>query len=102
MSDPVDTETMKVCEAANDKVSSPKDNMAAESKVTDQSQNSKDEHGGNNNKRDVQVKNVFTLTSSHPFCPVTTWKPHGHIKFVSELNLHSCKDTQDPFKASKK
>lgn len=65
MSDPVDTETMKVCEAANDKVSSPKDNMAAESKVTDQSQSSKDEHGGNN-KRDVQVKNVFTLKSIIP------------------------------------
>ncbi|XP_041822170.1 R3H domain-containing protein 1 isoform X2 [Chelmon rostratus] len=51
MSDTVDTETMKVSEAA-DTVSSPKDS-AAKSEVTDQSQSSRDEHGGNN-KRDAQ------------------------------------------------
>lgn len=66
MSDPVDTETMKVCESADDKASSPKDNIATKSEVADQSQSSKDEHGNNNDKRDVQVKidpNVFTLKS---------------------------------------
>lgn len=57
MSDPVDTETMKVCEAADDKVSSPKDNVASKSEVTDQSQSSNDVQGsGSNTKRDVQVK----------------------------------------------
>lgn len=55
MSDTVDTEIMKVSEAA-DMVSSPKDNIASKSEVTDQSQSGKDEHGSNN-KRDVQVKN---------------------------------------------
>lgn len=52
MSDTVNTETMKVPEAA-DTVSSPKDNSATKSEVADQSQSSRDEHGGNN-KRDVQ------------------------------------------------
>ncbi|KAM9333948.1 R3H domain-containing protein 1 [Symphorus nematophorus] len=52
MSDTVDTETMKVSEAA-DPVSSPKDNNATKSEVTDQSQSSRDEHSSNN-KRDVQ------------------------------------------------
>lgn len=64
MSVPVDTETMKVCEAADDKASSPKDNVATKSEATDQS--SKDVHGSSNNKRDVQVKidkNAFTLKS---------------------------------------
>lgn len=58
MSDPVDTETMKVCEAADDKVSSPKHNVATKSEVTDPSQSNNDAHGSsnNNNKRDVQVK----------------------------------------------
>ncbi|XP_023136399.2 R3H domain-containing protein 1-like isoform X3 [Amphiprion ocellaris] len=51
MSDIVDTETMKVSEAA-DTVSSAKDN-ATKSEVSDQSQSSRDEHGSNN-KRDVQ------------------------------------------------
>ncbi|XP_019111066.1 R3H domain-containing protein 1 isoform X5 [Larimichthys crocea] len=52
MSDTVDTETMKVSEAA-DTVSSPKENNATKSEVTEQSQSSRDEHGSNN-KRDVQ------------------------------------------------
>lgn len=57
MSDPVDTETMKVCEAADDKVPSIRDNIATKSEVTDQNHHSKDERGSNNNnKRDVQVK----------------------------------------------
>ncbi|XP_042368837.1 R3H domain-containing protein 1 isoform X4 [Plectropomus leopardus] len=51
MSDTVDTETMKVSEAA-DMSPSPKDN-ATKSEVTDQSQSSRDEHGSNN-KRDAQ------------------------------------------------
>lgn len=69
MSDPVDTETMKVCEAADDKVSSPKHNVATKSEVTDPSQSSNDVHGSSSsssNKRDVQVKidsNVLTLKS---------------------------------------
>lgn len=58
MSDPVDTETMKVCEVADDKMPSIRDNIATKSEVTDQNQSSKDEHGSNNNnKRDTQVKN---------------------------------------------
>lgn len=57
MSDPVDTETMKVCEAADDKVSSPKHIVATKSEVTDPIQSSNDVHGSSsNNKRDVQVK----------------------------------------------
>lgn len=71
MSDPVDTETMKVCEATDDKVPSIRDNIATESEVTDQNQSSKDEHGSNNNnKRDVQVqisKKIYTLKSSDAF-----------------------------------
>ena len=59
MSDTVDTETMKVSEAA-DTVPSPKDN-ATKSEVTEQSQSSRDEHSGNN-KRDVQVKNRMRLS----------------------------------------
>lgn len=55
MSDTVDTEIMKVSEAA-DMVSSPKDSHASKTEVTEQSQSSKDEHGSNN-KRDVQVRN---------------------------------------------
>lgn len=55
MSDTVDTEIMKVSEAA-DMVSSPKDSHASKTEVTEQSQGSKDEHGSNN-KRDVQVRN---------------------------------------------
>ncbi|KAM7375183.1 hypothetical protein PAMA_014326 [Pampus argenteus] len=51
MSDSVDTETMKVSEAA-DTVSSPKDN-ATKSEVSDPSQSSRDERGSNN-KRDIQ------------------------------------------------
>ncbi|XP_078021682.1 R3H domain-containing protein 1 isoform X8 [Epinephelus lanceolatus] len=51
MSDTVDTETMKVSEAA-DTSPSPKDN-ATKSEVTDQSQSSRDEHSSNN-KRDAQ------------------------------------------------
>lgn len=71
MSDPVDTETMKVCEAADDKVPSIRDN-ATKSEVADQDQSSKDEHGSNNNnKRDIQVKinkkEMYTLKSSHAF-----------------------------------
>lgn len=54
MSDTVDTETMKVSEAA-DTVSSPKDNSATKSEVTDQKQSGRDDHGSNN-KRDAQVK----------------------------------------------
>lgn len=74
MSVPVDTETMKVCEAADDKASSPKDNVATKSEAADQSQSSKDVHGSSNNKRDVQVKidkNAFTLKSGAAY-PVTT------------------------------
>lgn len=70
MSVPVDTETMKVCEAADDKASSPKDKVATKSEATDQSQSSKDVHGSSNNKRDVQVKidkNAFTLKSGAAF-----------------------------------
>nr|XP_046237917.1 R3H domain-containing protein 1 isoform X2 [Scatophagus argus] len=52
MSDTVDTETMKVPEAA-DAVASPKDNIPAKCEAADQSQSSKDEHGSNH-KRDVQ------------------------------------------------
>lgn len=55
MSDTVDSETMKVSEAA-DTVSSSKDN-ATKSEVADQSQSSRDEHASNN-KRDIQVKNL--------------------------------------------
>ncbi|XP_034533320.1 R3H domain-containing protein 1 isoform X2 [Notolabrus celidotus] len=51
MSDTVDTETMKVSEAA-DPVSPPKDN-ATKSEIADQSQSGKEEHGSNN-KKDVQ------------------------------------------------
>ncbi|XP_074520701.1 R3H domain-containing protein 1-like isoform X3 [Halichoeres trimaculatus] len=51
MSDTVDTETMKVSEAA-DPVSPPKDN-ATKSEIADQSQGGKEEHGSNN-KKDVQ------------------------------------------------
>lgn len=51
MSDNVDTETMKVSEAA-EPASSAKD---AKTEVSDQSQNSRDEHGCNN-KKDIQVK----------------------------------------------
>lgn len=53
MSDTVDTETMKVSEAA-DPASSPKDNTT-KAEVLDQSQSSRDEHGSN--KNNVQVKN---------------------------------------------
>lgn len=53
MSDNVDTETMKVSEAA-EPASSAKD---AKTEVSDQSQNSRDEHGCNN-KKDIQVKNA--------------------------------------------
>lgn len=56
MSDIVDTETMKVSEAA-DTVSSAKDNTA-KSEVSDhQSQSSRDEHGSNN-KKETQVKDL--------------------------------------------
>lgn len=51
MSDTLDSETMKVSEAA-DTLSSPKDS-ATKSEVTDQSQSSRDDHSSNN-KRDVQ------------------------------------------------
>lgn len=54
MSDTLDSETMKVSEAA-DTLSSPKDS-ATKSEVTDQSQSGRDDHSSNN-KRDVQVKN---------------------------------------------
>lgn len=59
MSDTVDSETMKVSEAA-DTVSSSKDN-ATKSEVADQSQSSRDEHASNN-KRDIQVKNLPLLS----------------------------------------
>lgn len=51
MSDTLDSETMKVSEAA-DTLSSPKDS-ATKSEVTDQSQSGRDDHSSNN-KRDVQ------------------------------------------------
>ncbi|KAM6958307.1 R3H domain-containing protein 1 isoform 6-T9 [Tautogolabrus adspersus] len=54
MSDTVDTETMKVSEAAST-VSPPKDS-AAKSEAAEQSQGGREEHGSNN-KRDVQVRN---------------------------------------------
>ncbi|XP_051284351.1 R3H domain-containing protein 1 isoform X6 [Dicentrarchus labrax] len=69
MSDTVDTETMKVSEAA-DAVSSPKDNSATKSEVTDQSQSSRDEHGSNN-KRDMQ--------------PVKYSKSNTRLKLVRSL-----------------
>ncbi|XP_032362668.1 R3H domain-containing protein 1 isoform X3 [Etheostoma spectabile] len=68
MSDTVDTETMKVSEAA-DTVPSPKDN-ATKSEITDQSQSSRDEHGSNNN-RDVQ--------------PVKYSKSNTRLKLVRSL-----------------
>ncbi|XP_056226779.1 R3H domain-containing protein 1 isoform X3 [Seriola aureovittata] len=52
MSDTADTETMKVSEAT-DPASSPKDS-ATKSEVSEQSQSSRDEHGGSNSKRDAQ------------------------------------------------
>ncbi|XP_037617571.1 R3H domain-containing protein 1-like isoform X2 [Sebastes umbrosus] len=69
MSDTVDTETMKVSEAA-DTVPSPKDNNAGNSEVADQSQSSRDEHGGNN-KRDAQ--------------PVKYSKSNTRLKLVRSL-----------------
>ncbi|XP_019111070.1 R3H domain-containing protein 1 isoform X8 [Larimichthys crocea] len=69
MSDTVDTETMKVSEAA-DTVSSPKENNATKSEVTEQSQSSRDEHGSNN-KRDVQ--------------PVKYSKSNTRLKLVRSL-----------------
>ncbi|XP_042368840.1 R3H domain-containing protein 1 isoform X7 [Plectropomus leopardus] len=68
MSDTVDTETMKVSEAA-DMSPSPKDN-ATKSEVTDQSQSSRDEHGSNN-KRDAQ--------------PVKYSKSNTRLKLVRSL-----------------
>lgn len=61
MSDTVDTETMKVSEAA-EPVSPPKDN-ATKSESADQSQGGKEEHGSNN-KKDVQVRNSDTFSSA--------------------------------------
>ncbi|XP_049918991.1 R3H domain-containing protein 1-like isoform X6 [Epinephelus moara] len=68
MSDTVDTETMKVSEAA-DTSPSPKDN-ATKSEVTDQSQSSRDEHSSNN-KRDAQ--------------PVKYSKSNTRLKLVRSL-----------------
>uniref|UniRef100_UPI0037E8D93B R3H domain-containing protein 1 isoform X2 n=1 Tax=Semicossyphus pulcher TaxID=241346 RepID=UPI0037E8D93B len=68
MSDTVDTETMKVSEAA-DTVSPPKDN-ATKSEVAEQSQGARDEHGSNN-KRDVQ--------------PVKYSKSNTRLKLVRSL-----------------
>ncbi|XP_076579646.1 R3H domain-containing protein 1 isoform X8 [Chaetodon auriga] len=68
MSDTVDSDTMKVSEAA-DTVSSPKDS-ATKSEVTDQSQSSRDEHGSNN-KRDAQ--------------PVKYSKSNTRLKLVRSL-----------------
>ncbi|XP_049426551.1 R3H domain-containing protein 1 isoform X7 [Epinephelus fuscoguttatus] len=68
MSDTVDTETMKVSEAA-DMSPSPKDN-ATKSEVTDQSQSSRDEHSSNN-KRDAQ--------------PVKYSKSNTRLKLVRSL-----------------
>ncbi|XP_030602841.1 R3H domain-containing protein 1 isoform X5 [Archocentrus centrarchus] len=66
MSDTVDTETMKVSETA-DPVSSAKD---TKSEVSDQSQSSRDEHGGNN-KKDIQ--------------PVKYSKSNTRLKLVRSL-----------------
>ncbi|CAJ1087042.1 Hypothetical predicted protein [Xyrichtys novacula] len=68
MSDTVDTETMKVSEAA-DQVSPPKDN-ATKSENADQSQAGKEEHSSNN-KRDVQ--------------PVKYSKSNTRLKLVRSL-----------------
>ncbi|XP_059184296.1 R3H domain-containing protein 1-like [Centropristis striata] len=68
MSDTVDTETMKVSEAA-ETVPSPKDN-ASNSEVADQSQSGRDEHGSNN-KRDAQ--------------PVKYSKSNTRLKLVRSL-----------------
>ncbi|XP_078099754.1 R3H domain-containing protein 1-like isoform X9 [Sander vitreus] len=65
MSDTVDTETMKVSEAA-DTVPSPKDN-ATKSEITDQSQSSRDEHGSNHNS-DVQSNTRLKLVRSLAVC----------------------------------
>ncbi|XP_056883237.1 R3H domain-containing protein 1-like isoform X2 [Takifugu flavidus] len=77
MSDPVDTEMMKVCEAADDKVSSPKHNVATKSEVTDPSQSSNDVHSSSSSssssssKRDVQ--------------PVKYSKSNTRLKLVRSL-----------------
>ncbi|XP_068447119.1 R3H domain-containing protein 1-like isoform X2 [Clinocottus analis] len=55
MSDTVDTETMKVSEAA-DTVPPAKDNNAANSEAADQSQSGRDEHNGNEKKEAQPVK----------------------------------------------
>lgn len=80
MSDTVDTETMKVSEAA-DPVSSPKDNTT-KSEVLDQSQSSRDEHSSNN-KSNVQVRLVIgdmfykgREIYVHPRNPPVTFVPY--------------------------
>lgn len=101
MSVPVDTETMKVCEAADDKASSPKDNVATKSEATDQSQSSKDVHGSSNNKRDVQVKidkNAFTLKSGAAFESIQSQQEAGMLFYIGVwfefkfLNIHQHKN----------
>lgn len=69
MSDTVDTETMKVSEAA-DPASSPKDNTT-KSEVLDQSQSNRDEHSSN--KSNVQVKNCGMSYKGRGF--IFTLKP---------------------------
>ncbi|XP_023251179.1 R3H domain-containing protein 1-like isoform X10 [Seriola lalandi dorsalis] len=69
MSDTADTETMKVSEAT-DPASSPKDS-ATKSEVSEQSQSSRDEHGGSNSKRDAQ--------------PVKYSKSNTRLKLVRSL-----------------
>ncbi|XP_045910706.1 R3H domain-containing protein 1 isoform X4 [Micropterus dolomieu] len=65
MSDTLDSETMKVSEAA-DTLSSPKDS-ATKSEVTDQSQSGRDDHSSNN-KRDVQSNTRLKLVRSLAVC----------------------------------
>ncbi|XP_026218260.1 R3H domain-containing protein 1-like isoform X2 [Anabas testudineus] len=82
MSDTVDTETMKVSEAA-DPVSSPKDNTT-KSEVLDQSQSSRDEHSSNNksnvqpvkySKSNTRLKLVRSLAVCEESCPCPIPEP---------------------------
>ncbi|XP_061571452.1 R3H domain-containing protein 1-like isoform X3 [Cololabis saira] len=66
MSDIVDTETMKVSEAA-DTVSPAKDNATKSEDSDHQSQSSRDEHGGNN-KKDIQSNTRLKLVRSLAVC----------------------------------
>lgn len=86
MSDPANTEAMKVCEVTDEKVPSMRDNISSQSEVADQPQSSRDEPGSNNhNKRDVQVKMKKIYTPEISAClevlPAKTSK-NVVLKFV--------------------